>query len=816
MKIIIHFFILTFLSMASIAQSDSKTITGTVKDIKNELIPGATVRLMKAVDSTLVRTEMTDEHGKFYFSGINNGNYLLDITATGQKHFTGIPIRIADIHKSIVLPVIVLLPAKSMNLAEVVVKAKRPLIEQDIDKTVVNVASMISSATSNALEVLEKTPGVTVNLNGEISLNGRSSILVLIDGRPTHMSGQDLAVYLKSLPGSLLEKIELIDNPSARYDAAGNAIINLRLKKNRTGGFTGNLSAGYTQGKYARNNDAVNLNYKHKKINLFAGIGYNREQNYTDDIYDRRFYNAMNEPNSSVSLLNKQKYANKGLHANVGFDYAASDRTTYGFQINLNQNKRSGGLTYTSNAYNADKRLDAIGKGMSTGGDKRMNVGTNLNFLHKFGKTGSELSADLNYLHYNTNGDQSLLNYLYLPDGSFANSNRFLYHLPSAINIYTVKADYVLPLRNKVKLETGFKSSVVDNNSVADYYDIIDELQKIDNAKSNHFRYHEKISAAYINTRKNWKRLGAQLGFRIENTSSIGKQLGNDSVQASRFTKNYTQLFPSVFLSYNLDTLGKNSLSMSITRRINRPNYQLLNPFLFFRDRYSYTEGNPLLSPQYQYRYEIRYMHKQILRMALSYNRFTDVIFQTTEAVDDIFITRPENIAKGYMLLLNTGLSLSPAKWWNVNADILLSHIGLNGKAYTETLNLSTYVARINVMNQFRFNKGWSAELSAYYASQDLSGQAFTGGMFRANAGVQKKIWKEKGSLRLGFEDIFHSWVYHNRSVSLKQAQFFQISESDTQRIGVAFTYRFGNDTFARKRKHSDNASDEEKGRVNN
>lgn len=816
MKIIIHFLILTFLSLATMAQSVSKTISGTVKDIKNELVRGAMVRLLKAIDSTMVRTEMTDENGKFRFGTVNNGNYLLAITATGQKQFTGIPLSIADKHKSIVLPVIVLLPAKSMNLAEVVVKAKRPLIEQDIDKTVVNVASMISSATSNALEVLEKTPGVTVGLNGEISLNGRSSILVLIDGRPTHMSGQDLAVYLKSLPGSLLEKIELIDNPSARYDAAGNAIINLRLKKNRAGGLTGNFSAGYTQGKYARNNNAFNLNYNQKKINLFAGISYNREKNYTDDNYDRRFYNAGNEPISTVSLVNKQRFTNKGLSANAGLDYAASANTTYGFQINLSRNKRSGGLHYISNDYNANKQLDTIGTGLTTGGDKRMNVSTNLNFLHRFGKTGRELSADLNYLHYNTNGDQSLLNYLYLPDGSLTSSNRFLYHLPSAIDIYTVRADYVHPLKNKGKLEAGFKSSVVDNNNVADYYDIIGQLQKIDNTKSNHFRYHENINAAYINTRKSWKRLGAQLGFRIENTKALGRQLGNDSVQASRFTKNYTQLFPSAFLSYNLDTLGKNSLSMSITRRINRPNYQLLNPFLFFRDKYSYTEGNPLLSPQYQYRYEIRYMHKQFLRMTLSYNRFTDVIFQTTEAVDDIFITRPENIAKGYMLLLNTGLSLSPAKWWNLNTDVLLSHIGLNGKAYTETLNPSTYVVRINVMNQFRFNKGWSAEMGAYYASQDLSGQAFTGGMFRANAGVQKKIWKEKGSLRLGFEDIFHSWVYHNRSVSLKQAQFFQISESDTQRIGVAFTYRFGNDTFARKRKHSDNASDEEKGRVSN
>jgi hypothetical protein len=253
---------------------------------------------------------------------------------------------------------------------------------------------------------------------------------------------------------------------------------------------------------------------------------------------------------------------------------------------------------------------------------------------------------------------------------------------------------------------------------------------------------------------------------------------------------------------------------MSITRRINRPNYQSLNPFTFYRDKYSYSSGNPLLNPQYQYRYEMRFQHKQFLRVGLSYNRFTDVIFNITQPVDDIFVSRPDNIAKGFMLLLNTGLNLSPAKWWNLNTDILLSHMGLNGQAFTERLNPTAYVARVNVMNQLKFKKGWSAEFGGYYASTDLNGQAFTGAMVRTNAAFQKKIWKDKGSIRLNFEDIFHSWVYHYRSVSLKQAQFFQTSESDTQRIGFAFTYRFGNDTFARKRKYNDNATSEEKGRI--
>jgi hypothetical protein len=701
---------------------------------------------------------------------------------------------------------------KKMGLNEVVIKSKRPLIQMEIDKTTVNIESMISSATSNALEILGKTPGVTVNGNGEISLNGRSSILVLIDGRQTYLSGQDLANYLKGLPGGVLDKIELIDNPPARYDAAGNAIINIRLKKNRVGGFTGGISSGVTQGEFARSNHSLNLNYNHKKINVFGNLGYNTERNYTLDNYQRNFYEA-SVVTSNVSLNSDQEFKNKGLYTSLGMDYTPTENTTYGIQVSISENRRNGDLTAISNNY-SHTALDSMSKGYTNSHDKRRNLITNVNFLHKFGKTGKELSADVSYLRYEGRGEQALQNRNYLPDGSLTSNDEFFYQLPADMNIYSFKADYVHPFKNNAKFETGFKSSVAENENISDYYQIIGQQQYIDNSKSNHFKYQENINAAYINTQKSWKRVGIQLGLRAEQTIANGQQLGNAAVAGSTFDKNYIQLFPSLFINYKLDTLARNTIAFSITRRISRPNYQLLNPFLFFRDQYSYSVGNPLLNPQYQYRYELKYQYKQSLRMTLSYNRFSSLIFQTTDVVDKVFITKPENVGNGFMLLLNTGLSVTPATWWNLNTDILLSRMGLNGMAYGEKLNPATYVARINVFNQFQFGKAWSAELSGYYASIDLNGQAFTAGMFRVGGGVQKKIWKDKGSVRLAFEDIFHSWVYKNRSVALKQADFRQTSETDTQRVGVSFTYRFGKDTFKRKSKHRDNALDEEKGRI--
>lgn len=812
-----NYFILSVLlltSALSSAQTLRRAITGAVKDAKNESIPGATVRLLKAADSTMITGEVTDPNGKFQFTNVANGSYLLGITAMGQKPFTSVALKIDDAQSHIALPAIILLPAKDIQLNEVVITSKKPLLVQEIDKTVVNVEAMISAATSNTMEVLERTPGVSVNASGEISLNGKGGVLVLIDGKSTYMSGQDLAAYLKSLPGGLLDKIELIDNPSAKYDAAGNAIINIRLKKNRIGGWQGSIALGVSQGRHTRNNDAVNLNYNNKKVNLFANLGYNYEKNYVLDIFDRRFFSETNELTSTVDLENNQINRSRSFNGNLGMDYAATSKTTFGVILNLNRAVRRGSFDYASQRYDARHQLLGTGSGDITGRDNRTNLGANLNLLHKFNNQGRELAADINYLDYQSDANQSLRNKIFEADSGYIQQNNFRYVIPSRVKIYTAKADYVHPLKNRAKLEAGFKSSIVDNDNLTKYYQVAEARETIDNSQTNHFKYHENINALYLNGQKSWKRVGLQIGLRAENTLIHGNQLGNEAVSGSTFDKNYTGLFPSFFINYKMDSLNKNTIGLMAVRRISRPNYQQLNPFVFYRDQYSYSAGNPLLDPQYQSRVEVKFQHKQLLNMGLSYNRFSDLIFQTTEAVNDVFITKPKNISGGYMVLLNTTLSLSPTKWWYLNPTLRLSHMGIKGRVYTEILNFDVSVARLEMNNYFTINKNWSAEFGGYYASVDLNGQTRTGGMYRVNGGIQKKIWKGKGSVRVAFDDLFHSWKYHNRSLSLKQSEYFQTSESDTQRISFALTYRFGKDTFARKRRHNNNASDEEKGRI--
>ncbi|GAB3271054.1 outer membrane beta-barrel family protein [Larkinella harenae] len=814
MKGSVLLFYLTLYCLPLWAQDTTKSIQGTVTDLQNEPLPGATVSLYRASDSTLVRGESTTNVGKFELKGLTDNVYYLRVSSVGSNEHRSGPLTIDDHHTVIVLPIIVLSPSKT-TLQEVTVVAKRPLLEQEIDKTVVNVDAMISSVGSNTLEVLEKTPGVTVEADGTISLNGKSGVLVLIDGRQTYLSGPDLAAYLKSLPGGSLDKLELMTNPPAKYDAAGTAIINIRLKRNRLQGFTGDLSANYSQGRTVRSNEVINVNFNRKKLNVFGSLGYNKDADYANNFVDRIFYNENEDITSSIQLQNNFRGRSHGLMGRMGMDYAVSPKTTYGFVISLQNRPRHERRDYESRNFNANAMLDSLGRGYTDGDFAWRNGSANINFQHRFDdQRGRELTADLTYARYQSHGIQQLHNFTYLPDGTPGSRSDFLYDLPSDITIYTASADYVHPLKNKVTLETGVKSSLVNTDNDSKYYTVIDYVNIPDYRYSNHFIYRETINAAYVNSRKEWKRLGIQAGLRLENTLANGRQLGNAEGQASSFAKNYTRLFPTAFVRYKLDTVGNNTLTVSLARRIHRANYQLLNPFVFFRDNYSYTVGNPDLNPQYHYQYELKYQHKTQLGIALQYNRFSDVIFPLTEAVGDRFITSPRNVAKGHILSLATNLSLNPTKWWRLNANLMGSRMAVQGTAYSESLNPGIFHARLNLMNQFQFQKGWNGEVTGFFTTKDLAGQTITEPRYRVGFAVQKKVLKNKGSVRLIAEDIFHSWRQNDRTVSLKQADAFHAGFSDTRRIGLAFTYQFGKETFARKRRHSDNAADAEKRRV--
>jgi len=296
----------------------------------------------------------------------------------------------------------------------------------------------------------------------------------------------------------------------------------------------------------------------------------------------------------------------------------------------------------------------------------------------------------------------------------------------------------------------------------------------------------------------------------MEYTHSKGRQAQGAGTD---FSRGYADWFPNFSISYKLDTIRVRVLTLLYLRRINRPNYQQLNPFLFYRDNYSYTGGNPLLNPQFQNRIELKYQHGQQLWAGLSYNPFTGVIVPVTQVVQDTLITRPGNFRFGKMLLLNIGYNTRVAPWWSLNTTLRLSRIGLRGTIDGQRLQPNTNVLRWEFNNYFTLSTSVTAELGSYLASADMNGQNATSAMFRMYAGVQKKIG-EKLNVRLSAEDIFGSWVYHNRSIGLKQADYIQTSQSDTQRFGLSLSWRFGKKPQQQKRER-EAAAEEEKARTN-
>lgn len=810
MRIIITLAFIALSCCAVIGQSDMKAIRGSVRDTHNKPLPNATLVLIRLKDSAFHKTQAADDQGGFEFKVPDGGTYQLVVTNVGYARYASQPISVTANSGNVVLPAIFLQPAEGVVLKDVAVKARLPLVEQRIDRLVVNVDAFITNAGSNALEVLAKSPGVVVDIDGDISLNGRSGVLVLIDNKPTYLSTQGLATYLRSISSSTLDRIELMSNPPARYDASGRAIINIILKKNKVKGFNGNVSAGYNQGVYGKVNDAVNFNYRDRKFNFFGNFSYNEEKNYEDESNNRYYYNADGSPNSTVLMESQGRRNTKSFSGRAGIDYFPSSKTTWGLVINGGTRPRRDRDDYISHQYDADMKLDSISTGYTNKTYKWKNGGVNLNFQHRFDSTGKEISVDLDYVGYWYRGNQTSPNYVSLPDGTVISSTDLINIYPTDISVYSAKADYTHPLSKQLRFDAGIKARWARTDNSTEYYNQAGNAIIQDYGKSNRFIYRENVNAAYVNISREWRRWGVQAGLRMENTISQGHQPGTMSAPDSSFEKNYTNLFPTFYLSYKLDSSGNNTIVLSYGKRISRPNYQQLNPFLVYHDQYTYTAGNPYLNASYNYHVELSYRYKHYLIFAPFYDRIDGIMVASTKPTGNVFITRPENIAYGYMFGASANLSWSPARWWNTNLNVYLFHVVNRGLLYTEYLDQKLTRGGFSLVNQFRFGKTWTGELSGSYGGKMIAGQTIRGPIYIVNAGLQKTIWRDKGTIKLKMDDIFHSLVFKVTTTNIQQAAAFYTRETDSRIVGILLTYRFGKLTNARKRNHVTGVSDED------
>jgi iron complex outermembrane recepter protein len=809
MKRLLLFAAILFLSTVVFAQNKGH-VSGTITAAGESSFSAATVQLLKAADSSLVKMVMSNNAGKFEFEQVQEGKYFLLVTATGYTKYYS-PVFEIKGTQPVVLKSIEL-TAVSKDMAAVTVVGRKPLIEQKIDRMVINVDAAVSNAGATALEVLEKSPGITVDKDGNISLKGKQAVQIFIDGRPSYLGGADLVNLLKNMNANQLDQIEIMTNPPAKYDAAGNSgIINIKLKKNKARGFNGSATAGYSQGFYWRTNESVNMNYRNGKFNAFMNYSYNKNNGYNELTIHRTYKKPDGKIDAMFDQVAFMPRNSSSSNLKVGMDFFASKNTTLGFVASGFMNPETNKNFNTSYLKNSDGAVDSIVYSTGNDNNKWKNGSLNLNFRHQYDSTGRELTADVDYSKYISHNHQVFTNASYFPNWRPKGETKLVSDLPVDINIYSAKLDYSHPLKKDARFEAGVKSSYVKTDNAANYFNVIGSDLVADYGKTNHFKYTENINAAYVNFNKQFKKFGIQAGLRFENTTYKGHQLGNPQKPDSSFSRTYNNLFPTVFVSYSADK--NNQFGLSVGRRIDRPSYQDLNPFLFFLDNYTYEAGNTFLRPQYTNNLELNHTFKSFLTTTLNYSRTENYFTETFEQSGYATIVRNGNIG----VRQNAGLSISAqitvVKWWTTVLYSNYNYTHYRGELYGELVNISASNILFNVNNQFKFEKGWSAELSGFYRTKGVDGQILIQPMGQASAGVSKQVMKGKGSVRLNIRDIF--WTNRAKGTINFQKTEAQFRNSrDTRVAGISFTYRFGKPIKGPQNNRKKGGADEEQNRV--
>jgi hypothetical protein len=793
-------------------QSSNGKVLGKIVDGTGEAIEAATVSLFVEKDTMLVKAEMTDVNGAFLFESIPFGAYKIVVVYLGRKSYSSNVFLIGQLSPVITLPTIAL-PGKAIELKAVGVTGRKAFIEQKIDRTVVNVDALISNAGTTAFNVLEKSPGVRVDQGGGISLKGQQGVMIFINNKPTYLSGPQLEGYLRSLPASSLDQIEIMTNPPAKYEAAGNGgIINIKTKKQTAKGFNGGINLSYGQNRYSKTSNSANFNVRYNKLNFFANLTYGTRNSFNDISINRRYLNSDGSTNAYFLQHSYVRTPGSSVGASVGVDFYQSDKTTLGISMN-------GALRYpesrnqnTSNLLDAHSHLDSfiIASNKESGTFKNGDI--NLNYRRLFNKEGQELTVDLDYITYHMDNNQLMDNNSYLPDGRLQTKDQLSGQLPSKVMIYSAKTDYTQSLGKDYKFAVGLKSSYTNTDNIANYFYAINGISAPDYDKTNHFKYSENINAVYLNLNKNYKRLSVQAGLRFENTAADGYQLGNAVKSDSSFKRNYTSLFPTIFFLYKLDSALNNQLKLNFGRRIDRPYYQSLNPFISPLDKFTYRVGNPFLKPSFSQKIELAYIFKNWLTASLAYNNITDQVNETIEINDGVYYSKPGNIGKTIIKGISVDISRTPAKWCSFQVYGELSNIYSRSQFYSGLVDTkSTYVYTQGVL-QFRMNKGWAAQLDGYYQSEITTVQFTIAGRGRLNAGILKNL-SPKANVKLSVNDIFYTNISEGSINNLRLTSAGFKTLADSRWVLLSFSYRFGK-ALEGQRKHDAKGADAEKNRV--
>ncbi len=805
MKKLIYLFSLLLYSI-TVSTAQNGTVTGQIIDEEGIPLEYANILILNAADSTLYKGGLSEEEGKYILDRIADGSYLIHSTMIGFGNAYSESFKITN-SNTIEIPTLKL--TNGIEIDQVTVTAKKPFIELKADKMIVNVANSSVSAGNSALEVLEKSPGVIVDNNNNISLRGKQGVLVTINGKNQYMSGDEITRLLETMPASNIDNIEIITNPSSKYDAEGNSgIINIVLKKNENLGSNGSVSTQVRQGWRTSHNHNLNLNYRSEKINIYGAGEYyvwGWEQNL-QLMRNIPFEGGLTSFNQLANMVE----TGDGYNLSLGMDWNVSNNTSISLLAKRDQGDEEDLNDNTTNISGDNSPAFSTLKVNTVGNETNNRQNYNANVNHKFNDNGLDLSFDIDYNTYDNN---ELVNY----DNFFLNDNNEEVDAPfylrnnrnTAIDIIASKLDLTLPISEKVNLELGTKLSMVntDNGTKFDHKDSqgtwIDQIDR-----SNDFTYSEDVMAAYVNGSGAIGSFMIQAGVRMEHTTSEGRSITLDK----SVPRSYTDLFPSLSISKSIKE--KHNLSATFSRRIERPNYKDLNPFENYLDQYTFQKGNPFLNPQYTNAYGLNYAMGKKLFVALNYSHTTDAITDVIEQVS----AENKNYQTNQNLddFNNISITISAPKvwteWWVSRLNYTGFYTDFKSAIPSGTLDNQKFTNMVNLNNELKIPGGWNLEVSGRYQGKLTFGLFEIDPRGSVDVGLSKGILNGKGTIKLNVSDVFRT---NNSNVTIDQddIDFLGIQTNDTRRVTFNLSYRFGNDKVkaAKKRK---TAAAEESGRI--
>lgn len=788
------------------SQKIDSQIKGIVYGPDNEPAMYSTIMLLNK-DSVLIGGTLSKEDGTFVIEKVNPGDYFIQIRNMGFQTYISEKMTISP-NNHWVLDKITL-ENSTTELSEAVVTGRKAMVEIHADKMVFNVVGSVNASGNSGMELIAKAPGVLVDMDNNIILQGKAGVQVYINGRPSQLSGSDLNNFLESLRSENIESFEIITNPSSKYDAEGTAgVINIVLKKNTSLGFNGNATGSYSQGKFSKSNLGTSLSYSGENINLFTNI------NVSDDTWQFDFHETAYQSGYRLEKISEKSNNRRGINFSGGIDYTFDEKHSISLDGRVLKNYNYNFLTSTTGIFDSTEFVNGeILKAEAT--DKMPNDNYMFNANYGFViNNSSNLTADFSFGNYNSNKNTKQPNEYYnAVDNTLLRILNKEYEATTKIDLFSFKIDYEKKF-DKATLSAGGKYSYITTNNELAFYNIENNEPVFDINQSNNFTYLEKVAALYyILDYKPTDKLIINAGLRVENTSSLGVLISEKQTENNDVARSYNDFFPNVGITFDDN---KNSvISISYGRRITRPNYQDLNPFENRSSELSAWKGNPFLNPNYISNYQVSYSFKRKLVISNTYSithDFFATIFEISQDKGNVLI--PRNMQRA----TNNGLSISYPfhlfEWWDMSSFLNYNFETYKGNLNGTIIDLKASIYNLRLQNNLRLPGDVTMELTYFVNSAWIwRGSVKVKGNYGVNFGAKKDFFDHKLLVQITASDIFRTrsdYFYKSNYGGMNVDGYVTF---DNQRAGINITYKFGNQK-AKTRKKGKSAIDAELNRI--